>query len=175
MEKSNCVTGAERVPITPEICLKAFEKASNEEDRDGMERAIAMWMCNEDVVSTGVGGKQSINLEQRAKEIHSGLDEFSQSKRTTAVAIVKNADGTEQILVGSSVKRLSPAQRELLNSGEIEAIGEGHAEVTIINQAKANGQTVIDIAASRPICPNCANTINEVGANPVSPLKKVKR
>jgi|LSQX01.3.fsa_nt_gb hypothetical protein len=55
MEKSNSVTGAEGVPISPEICLKAFEKASNEEDRDGMERAIAMGMCNEGTGSTRVG------------------------------------------------------------------------------------------------------------------------
>ncbi len=47
MGKSNSVTGAEGVPSSPEICLKAFEKASNEEDRDGMERAIAMGMCDE--------------------------------------------------------------------------------------------------------------------------------
>jgi hypothetical protein len=47
MGKSNSVTGADRVPNSPEICFKAFEKASNEEDRDGMERAIAMGACND--------------------------------------------------------------------------------------------------------------------------------
>jgi hypothetical protein len=58
MKKSNSVTGAERVPNSPEICFKAFEKASNEEDRDGMERAIAMGACNEgDSNATKEGNK----------------------------------------------------------------------------------------------------------------------
>lgn len=152
---------------------EAVRKTESEKDvqtlepiKDGLEKVFSMGVSKVD---------EGINLEQRAKEIHSALDEFSQSKRTTAVGRVQNPDGTEQILVGSSQKRLSRAQREMLNPNEVEAIGDGHAEVTIINQAKANGQTVINIAASRPICPNCASTIEKIGANPASPLKKVKR
>jgi len=112
------------------------------------------------------------NLEQRAINIQNALDPFAQSKRTTATAKVSNPDGTEQTLVASSVNRLSPAQRALLLPKEIEVIGKGHAEATIIDQALANGQTVIDIAASRPICSNCAAKANSVGANIESAIKK---
>ena len=118
--------------------------------------------------------KGSINLEQRAQQFQGALDEFAQTKRTTAAARVLNPDGTEQILIGSSANRLSPAQRQLLKIGEVEAIGPGHAEVTIINQAKANSQVILDIAASRPICSDCSTAIMYVGANPVSPLKVVR-
>ena len=62
-------------------------------------------------------------------------------------------------LVGSSEKRLRPAQRKAMKLNEIEAKGEGHAEVTIINQAKGNGQKIEEIAASRPICQNCEKTL----------------
>jgi hypothetical protein len=80
------VTGAERVPITPEICLKAFEKASNEEDRDGMERAIAMWMSNEDVVSTGVGEGTELFRKTANTGAFEGLSEPMQLRHVQKVA-----------------------------------------------------------------------------------------
>ncbi len=97
MEKSNCVTGAERVPITPEICLKAFEKASNEEDRDGMERAIAMWMSNEDVVSTGVGsGGTKLKLSDKARELYN-QGKYSEAMDVHYEDLVRNATGSKSI------------------------------------------------------------------------------
>ena len=49
--------------------------------------------------------------------------------------------------------------------------GKGHAETTILNHAAANGMTVNAVAASRPICANCAAAIKNAGAVPASPLK----
>jgi len=126
-----------------------------------------------DNISSGVSNDVS-SLEQRAKELHGLLNKHAQNRRTTAVAKVTNPDGTESIVVASSRKRLDRIQRQNLKPNEVEAIGEGHAEVTIINHAMKNEQIVVDIAASRPICPNCADEIKKIGANPVSPLKKTK-
>ena len=52
--------------------------------------------------------------------------------------------------------------------------GEGHAETTILNHAKANGMSVSAVAASRPICGECATAIYNAGAVPASPLKPLK-
>jgi len=49
--------------------------------------------------------------------------------------------------------------------------GKGHAEVTILNHAATNGMTVNAVAASRPICADCAVAIGNAGAAPASPLK----
>lgn len=113
------------------------------------------------------------NLEQRAKDIQGALKEGTQKRTTTATAIVRNADGTTQVVVASSEKNLRPAQRAAMRAGETAVSGVGHAERTIINAAAANGQTVEAVAASRPICPSCAAAIKNVGAEALSALKRI--
>ena len=113
-------------------------------------------------------------LDDRAKEIHSALPKATQSRTTTAVAEVTNPDGTTSMLVGSSELRLRPAQRNVLTTEEIAVKGSGHAEQTVINHANANGQKVNTVGASRPICSNCENAINNAGAKPVGKLKGKK-
>lgn len=113
-------------------------------------------------------------LDDRAKEIHSALPKATQSRTTTAVAEVTNPDGTTSLLVGSSEVRLRPAQRNVLTTEEIAVKGVGHAEQTVINHANANGQKVNAVGASRPICSNCENAINNAGAKPVGKLKGKK-
>ena len=48
------------------------------------------------------------------------------------------------------------------------------AGVTVINAAKDNNQTVVRVAASRPICDGCASAIESVGAEAASPLKYIR-
>jgi RHS repeat-associated protein len=126
-------------------------------------------------MSTAVVGEvaQGVNLEQRAKDIHGTLSPITQTKTTTAVASATTAEGTNVTLVGSSEKNLRPAQIAALQPGEIPVSGVGHAEVTILNHASNNNMTVTAVAASRPICPNCATAISNAGAVPASPLKMV--
>jgi hypothetical protein len=107
------------------------------------------------------------SAEDRAKEIHSVLDPRAQRARTTAVA--ETTEGTR--VVGSSTRRLTPAQRATLQANEIEGIGTGHAEVTAINAARQQGLTPTGVAASRPICPNCAEALDIQGVSTLSPLK----
>jgi RHS repeat-associated protein len=116
--------------------------------------------------------KAGDDLATRAKEIHSALPEATQNRTTTAVAEVTNPDGTVTKLVGSSEKRLRPAQRGMLSKGEVAVAGEGHAEATVINSAQSSGQQVNRVAASRPICPECEEVIKNAGASAASPLKR---
>jgi hypothetical protein len=88
--------------------------------------------------------------------------------RTTAVTETKEG----VTYVGSSENALSKAQKAALKPGEVAAEGPGHAEVTTINAAKQAGHTPTATAASRPICPSCAQTIKQEGVTPASPLKK---
>ena len=118
--------------------------------------------------------KETVDLGQRANEIHSTLSPITQTKTTTAVASATTAEGKDVILVASSEKNLRPAQRAALKDGEIAVSGPGHAEQTIINHAEKNGMTVKEVAASRPICSSCAAAINNAGAQPASVLKAIK-
>ena len=47
------------------------------------------------------------NLEQRAKELHGTLKEYTQTKITTVVGRVRNPDGSTSYIVGSSEKKAS--------------------------------------------------------------------
>jgi hypothetical protein len=116
-----------------------------------------------------------VNLAERAKEIHGTLRADTQNFNTTAVASATTAEGQTRILVGSNEDNLRVPQRTALKPGEIAVSGVGHAEVTILNYAQANGMTVNAVAASRPICASCATAINNAGAVPVSPLKVYKQ
>jgi RHS repeat-associated protein len=111
-------------------------------------------------------------LAMRAEEIQSTLSAATQRRTTTAAASVRNPDGSIQTLIGSSEKALRPGQRAALRPNETAVTGGGHAEQTVINAAKASGQQVNAVAASRPICPSCAAAIQQAGARAASPLKK---
>jgi hypothetical protein len=123
-------------------------------------------------VGAGAGaGSQTTTRKSaatRANELHSVLDPQAQRRRTTAVT--ETAEGVR--VVSSSRKRLEPAQRAQLASDEVEGKGTGHAEATGIQAAKSMGLTPTGTAASRPICPSCAETMKNENTEPLSPLKK---
>lgn len=118
---------------------------------------------------------RSVNIKARAAAIqNSQSSEIARNKSTTAVAEVVNSDGSSSIVVASSRNRLTPAQRAALKKGEVEIRGEGHAEATIIEHAQSNSLEVKRIAASRPICENCQQSISTTNANVESEIKKPK-
>lgn len=106
-----------------------------------------------------------VDVNKRAKEIHEALPHETQKRTTTAVG--KTTDG--KILVGSSEKKLRKPQREALMENEIEVVGEGHAEETILNHAKEHGMKVEEIGASRPICQDCDDMLKDAGTTSTSP------
>jgi RHS repeat-associated protein len=116
-----------------------------------------------------------VNLQVRANDIqNSQPSSKARNLSTTAVAEITNTDGTTQIVVSSSRQRLTPAQRNALQVGEMEVKGKGHAEATIVNHAENTGATVNKIAASRPICQGCQDAISTTNALILSPVKPVK-
>jgi hypothetical protein len=110
-------------------------------------------------------------IGERASEIHQAVPRATQTRTTIAVGEATDGAGNSVNIVGSSEARLRPAQRNLLQSNEIEATGAGHAEATILNYAEQNGYNVSNIGASRPICESCATQIENSGVTPTTPLK----
>ena len=136
---------------------------------EGLELAPPEMVEGQTVTMTEVqcteGGGASASA--RAREIQDALDLKTQGYRTTAV--VETKEGIR--VVSSNRPRLSPTQRASLRAGEVEGPGIGHAEVTAVNAAKRMGLTPTGAAASRPICPQCAEFLRELGIDPLSRLK----
>jgi filamentous hemagglutinin len=88
-----------------------------------------------------------------------------------SVAIVEDVSGTRSVLIGTSEPGgyLRPGVQ--LRPGESLIPGLGHAEEDIINYAKANNLKVIEIGATRPVCPTCVRTITLSGARITTPIK----
>jgi len=108
---------------------------------------------------------------QRAREIHRAVGEGTQGR--TTIAVTETTQGTR--VVTSSERRLRPAQRRMLQEGEIEGVGPGHAETTGVNAAEGAGLTPTGTGASRPICPTCATELEQRGIEPLSPLKRERQ
>src|SRR5262245_9580959 len=76
------------------------------------------------------------------------------TKRFVTIGVTDTAEGVR--IISSSENELRPAAKNVLQDGEIAVEGPGHAEVTGVNAARDRGLTPIGTAASRPICPDCA-------------------
>jgi filamentous hemagglutinin len=88
-----------------------------------------------------------------------------------AVGVVEDSNGVRSVLIGTSEPGGYLRPGVTLAPGETMVSGTGHAEADIINYANANGLKVIDIGATRPVCPGCQDLINPTGANISTPLK----
>jgi RHS repeat-associated protein len=107
---------------------------------------------------------------ERTAEIAGTMSQRTQNSVTIAVGETKQ--GTR--VVSSSEGALRPAARDALQPGEVAVKGEKgvHAEVNAINGARALGLEPTGIAASRPICSDCAAEMKAAGVEPLSPLKE---
>jgi len=110
-----------------------------------------------------------VTAEARAGQLAETMGPRTQQKVT--VAVTETSQGTR--VVSSSEGALRPATRAALKPGEVAARGARgtHAEVNGVNGARSAGLNPTGTAASRPICPNCANTLRGQGVQPLSPLK----
>jgi filamentous hemagglutinin len=88
------------------------------------------------------------------------------------VGVVEDASGTRSVLISTSEPRGYLRPGVTLKPGERVIPGTGHAEADIISYAKANNLKVVDIGATRPVCPGCQDVIGPSGANISTPLKK---
>jgi hypothetical protein len=97
--------------------------------------------------------------------------ELGKTRDFVTIAVTETKEGVS--VVSSSENALRPAVKAALNEGEVAAKGVGHAEVTGVNAAKQMGLTATGVAASRGICPSCAQFLRDVGVAALSALKLV--
>jgi RHS repeat-associated protein len=134
----------------------------------GAGLAIGAAFIVRDVVQAGVSitTAEATLLAKRAKTINSVLDDFAQTRRTTAVLRTNGGD-----IVASGGRDLSKAQIDSLLPGETAAkMPRAHAEVTAVNQAINSGLTPQAIGTSRTICPSCQDYLGSLGATLIDPF-----
>ncbi|WP_304413344.1 RHS repeat-associated core domain-containing protein, partial [Mangrovibacter sp. MFB070] len=106
-------------------------------------------------------------LQELVKEAHSLLDEYAQSRKTTAIGV----DSSGKYHIASSERVVPPVQREWAKENNVNVIrGDGHAEETIMK----NVPGVEHIDASRRVCLDCEGLMHEHGVT-TDTLKSGKR
>ena len=88
------------------------------------------------------------------------------------VGVVEDPNGVRSVLISTSEPRGYLRRGVTLNPGETMVVGTGHAEADIVDYANAYNLKVIDIGATRLVCPPCQDVIGPTGANISTPLKK---
>ena len=88
-----------------------------------------------------------------------------------AVGLTEDANGVQRVLISTSEPRGYLRPGVMLKPGETMVAGSGHAEADLVSFAKANDLKLLEVAATRPICPSCAGHLESVGALPLTPLK----
>lgn len=86
------------------------------------------------------------------------------------IAVTETKEGLS-IVSSSEARGLRPAVQAALKPGEVAVKGVGHAEVTGVNAARQMGLTPTGVAASRGICPSCADFLRTAGVAALSALK----
>lgn len=114
-------------------------------------------------------------VQSRVDDLLSQIPANSQGRITMGVAVVEDVNGLRTTLISTSEPRGYLRPGVTSNPGEIVVAGTGHAEADIIAYANANGLKIIDIGATRPVCPSCQNVIAPTGANVTTPLKPIPK
>ena len=115
----------------------------------------------------------TIELEQQAKELNGNFSEFAQRFRTTVVGVGKDSNGNPITVVGTSLNYSPSAIKNALADSEIFAkpTCKAHAEIHVLIHALTTGVWIDSIAASRPVCKDCAEVLAAFGVDILSPLK----
>jgi filamentous hemagglutinin len=87
----------------------------------------------------------------------------------------RGANGPRAVIVGTSEPRGYLRPGVTVEADEIVAEGCGHAECNVIDRAVTEGVQLEAVGAGRPICPTCAERINESGAQPATPLREPRK
>jgi filamentous hemagglutinin len=114
-------------------------------------------------------GTGAVSTAARAAMLREAIPAAQKGRITMAVGLAEDANGTRQVLISTSERHFRKSVDQM--RGEILLRGTGHAEADIVNFARQNGLKLLEIGATRPICPSCASLIKHVGAKIVTPLK----
>ncbi len=112
-----------------------------------------------------------VSVAARTAELSRAIPAAQRGRITMAVGLAVDANGVQRVLIGTSEPMGYLRPGVSLNPGEILVSGSGHAEADIVNFARQNGLNLLQVGATRPICPACASLIKEAGPKPVTPLK----
>lgn len=104
------------------------------------------------------------NPTERAEELHNLIEDERKRRHTTTA--VGNTEG-EITIVGTNEEYLRTEIRRALLPHEIIAKSKpgNHAEENIIDEAQEKNLSIIEIGASRLICLDCEELLNELGIN----------
>jgi filamentous hemagglutinin len=133
--------------------------------------ALALGSVASGDMPLGVARNYVASTAARADELRNLIPSAQQGRITMGVGLAEDANGARQVLIGTSEPRGYLRPGVTLNQGETLVSGTGHAEADIVNHANQNGLTLLEVGATRPICPACAELIKDSGAQPVTPLK----
>lgn len=109
---------------------------------------------------------------QRSAELQGQVPDNARGRITMGVSVGRDGADTLRTVVSTSEPRGYLRPGVTLKPGEELSRGDGHAEVSGINYMRENKINPIAVGAGRPICGPCADTINDAGALPATPLKK---
>jgi hypothetical protein len=128
-----------------------------------LSNGIRAWTAANSVTVRSGGGANRV-----AALAENGLSQI-QRERFVTIAIAETAEGIN--VVGASTPTVQASVRALMVDGEVAVSGIGHAERTAVEGARALGLTPTGVAASRGICPACANYLKDLGIEPLTPLR----
>jgi hypothetical protein len=122
------------------------------------------------VLGRGAGAEVGATVA-RVGQLRSAIPVAQQGRITMGVGLAEDANGVRRVLIGTSEPRGYLRPGVTLAPGETLAPGLRHAEADIVDFARQDGLRLIEVGATRPICPECAGLIKGAGAQPVTLLK----
>jgi len=112
---------------------------------------------------------------RRSTQLQAALPEASRGRVTMGVSVGRDEAGSLRTVVSTSERRGYLRPGVTLEPGEELATGDGHAEPSGIAYMHEHGITPITVGAGRPICENCAQSIQDAAAAPATELKGAQR
>jgi hypothetical protein len=121
----------------------------------------------------------------RAAFLQAAVPEDSKSYVTMAVGVAENSEGNRYVLIsttetgGGGISYVRPSVRPLVQPDEIRvpalSLPDGtqqHAEINILDFAKANDVNLIAVGAGRAYCFECGPALDAAGVLATGPRKK---
>ena len=111
--------------------------------------------------------------EARAAQLAEQIPAGSRGRITMAAGLARDAEGNLVKLIGTSEANGYLRPGVTLFEDEVMVAGPrfSHAENDIASYVQANGWTLIETAATRPICPACMGATYAAGGVPLGPLR----
>jgi hypothetical protein len=131
---------------------------------EALQASIAERVAPQDATVVGA------DVVARVQELKAAIPVAQRGRITMAVGLAEDENGVEQTLISTSEPNGYLRRGVTLRPGEILVQGTGHAEMDIVNHARAMNLYLKLLGATRPVCQDCANGI-AWGVLVVTPLR----